>query len=330
MDTSRILVTGGAGFLGTNLVGHLLELGHDVLSLDIKPARNPEHASVHSISDLLDADSLNQTVADFSPHVIFHLGARTDLDGPDLAAYAANTKGVRNMIEAARQAPELRRIVFASTMLVCRLGYTPTGDEDYCPSTIYGASKVEGERLVRTEAGELPWTIMRPTSLWGPWFDVPYRSFFDAVREGWYLHPKGRSVYRSYGFVLNSVMQLNAILDLPEAVTRHRTFYLADERPLELRAWAEYIRAAFGVGPVKEVPMPVLKAIALAGDILQKVGWRRPPLTSFRLNNMITNAIFDTQYLLPIHEDLPYDVESAVNITVDWLKSNERTGRASS
>lgn len=330
MNRSRILVTGGSGFLGTNLIGHLRGLGHDVLGIDTKPVRNPDLASLHRVVDLLDADALIQTLAQFSPHAIFHLGARTDLDGPDLAAYAANTKGVMNMIAAARQAPELRSIVFGSTMLVCRLGYIPTSDEDYCPSTIYGESKVEGERLVRTAADGLPWTIIRPTSLWGPWFDVPYRSFFDAVRKGWYLHPKGRSVYRSYGFVLNSVVQLTALLELPEEVTRHKTFYLADDQPLELRGWAEHIRAAFGVGPIKEVPIPVLKAIALAGDILQKVGWSRPPLTSFRLNNMTTDAVFDSQYLLPLQEKLPYSVESAVNITVDWLKSNERTGKEAS
>jgi nucleoside-diphosphate-sugar epimerase len=102
-------------------------------------------------------------------------------------------------------------------MLVCRLGYQPNGEDDYSPNTKYGESKVIGEQIVKRYT-HLPfeWLIVRPTSLWGPWFDIPYRGFFEAVRAGWYIHPKNCEIRRSYGFVLNSVCQLER-LSLAEA-----------------------------------------------------------------------------------------------------------------
>ena len=120
------------------------------------------------------------------------MAARTDLDGSSIDDYSANTDGCRAVIEAAARHPQIQRVIFASSMLVCALGYSPKHDSDYCPTTRYGESKVLGERYVREMAADhFPWTIVRPTSLWGPWFSVPYKKFFDAVARRMYLHPRG-------------------------------------------------------------------------------------------------------------------------------------------
>ena len=112
-----------------------------------------------------------------------------------------------NIIEAINKINTVKFIIFASSMLVCRLGYQPNNSNDYCPDTVYGESKVIGERIVRESSLTVPWTIVRPTSIWGPWFDIPYRSFFDTVHKGLYFHPSGLRVKRSYGFVLNVIYQ---------------------------------------------------------------------------------------------------------------------------
>lgn len=105
------------------------------------------------------------------------MAARTDLNGTSIQDYKANTDGVKSVIEAASVSSSLKHVIFAPSMLVCPLGYHPDGDEDYCPNTVYGESKVV-EQLVRSLAtGLLMWTIVRPTSLWGPWFDIHYKNF---------------------------------------------------------------------------------------------------------------------------------------------------------
>lgn len=259
----------------------------------------------------------------FSPHLFFHMAARTDLEGQRIEDYAANVDGVRNVIDALKSLSDLQRVVFASSMLVCGLGYRPRDDYDYNPTTAYGASKVEGERLVRSLGSRIPWVMVRPTSLWGPWFDIPYRRFFDAVRAGWYVHPKGLAVRRSYGFVLNCVAQLECLANADRSRVCGRTFYLADYRPVELRAWAECIRRSFQAPAIREVPIWVLRCAAAVGDVLRAAGVKNPPLTSLRLSNLTKDAVMDTAPLEAICGDTPYDAERGVELTVDWIKTTQ-------
>jgi nucleoside-diphosphate-sugar epimerase len=320
----RVMVIGGSGFIGTNLVERYRSQGHHVVNVDSKPPRNTAHASLWRQISVLDQKSLTDIIETVSPHLVFHMAARTDLDGRRLEDYAANVDGVRNVIAALTKLSDLRRVVFASSMLVCRLGYQPHDDNDYNPTTAYGASKVEGERLVRSFGNRLPWVMVRPTSLWGPWFDIPYRRFFDAVRAGWYMHPKGLSVRRSYGFVLNSVAQLSCLANADSSQVCGRTFYLADYQPVELRAWAECIRRAFSAPAIKDVPIRVLRWAAKAGDVLRAVGLKNPPLTSFRLRNLTTEAVMDTAPLEAVCGETPYDTERGVALTVDWINMSGR------
>lgn len=317
----RVMVTGGSGFIGTNLVEHFCARGADVLSIDIAPPRNPKHEYLWQKIDILDAHALKLATAAFSPNLVFHMAARTDLGGQRIQDYSSNVDGVRNVIEALGALPDLRRVIFASSMLVCKLGYRPRDDHDYNPATAYGASKVEGERLVRLLGTNLPWVMVRPTSLWGPWFDIPYRKFFDAVRSGWYVHPKGVAVRRSYGFVLNSVTQLERLSLADISLVRGETLYLADYQPVELRSWAEFIRQAFGASSVKEAPLCLLRAAAITGDGLRMIGMKNPPLTSFRLRNLTTEAIMDTALLENVCGRIPYGLQEGVLITTDWIKA---------
>ena len=97
----RILVTGGSGFIGTNLIESLQHAGHDLLNLDRSSPRNPNHGTIFKQVDILDAEHLTELVGDFKPTHVVHLAARTDLaDGSVEPLYAANTTGTRNLINA--------------------------------------------------------------------------------------------------------------------------------------------------------------------------------------------------------------------------------------
>lgn len=319
----RVIVTGGSGFIGTNLVEHFLSQGVDAINIDIAPPRCPGHAHLWRNIDVRDSRAIADVVQEVAPDYLFHLAARTDLEGKTSADYLANTDGVRNVIAAARKWESVKRVVLASSMLVCRVGYQPKDEFDYCPTTAYGESKVIGEMLVRENAGtRFAWCIVRPTSIWGPWFDVPYRQFFDAVRAGWYAHPRAVRVCRNYGFVLNSIFQLDCLATAPARLVQGRTFYIADYVPVELRAWAEMIRRAFGAPPIREVPYPLLSFLARGGDILKASGIRNPPLSSLRLRNLVTEAVLDLASTAEITGPLPYGIEEGVRLTAQWMKRN--------
>lgn len=322
---SKLLVTGGSGFVGTNLVEYYRTQGWDVLNLDIVPPRNTAHTPFWRKVDIRDTALLAQTCKVFSPSVIYHMAARTDLEGTCVESYSANTLGVESMINVALALPTLEKVIFASSMLVCRLGYQPANDLDYCPVNPYGQSKVIGEQRVRELAADrFPWAIVRPTSLWGPWFDIPYRDFFSAVAKRRYVHPKGHRILRSYGFVQNAVHQLDRITAAIESEeVAGNVFYLADYQPIELLAWAQLISDRFGVPAPPEVPLALLQWAAKGGDIAKRVGVSRVPLTSSRLQNLLTQAVYDLSPLKAVAQDTPHSLEEAVNTTVDWMRDKD-------
>ena len=209
-------------------------------------------------------------------------------------------------------------------MLVCKIGYVPAHEKDYCPSTQYGESKVEGERLVRELAtGRIAWVAVRPTSIWGPWFAAPYKDFFTAVRLGIYAHPRGVRIRRSYGFVLNTVFQLDQIRVHQGGALLGKTIYIADYQPVELHEWGTLIQQRLQARRIPEFPMALFRLGAWLGDVLKGCGFRYFPLTSFRLRNMLTETIHDTTPLLNLTGALPHTTADGVRLTCDWLLDHD-------
>lgn len=166
----RILVTGGSGFIGTNYIELLLRtVQEEFINLDNRSPRNVAHRDFWQECDLLDAPRLKKIIADFSPTHVVHLAAKTGLDEKKLSDFEANVEGVENLLLALKEVSYVERVIFTSSLLVCRMGYVPKHDTDYKPTTLYGQSKVEGEKIVRAH-NDLPyaWTIIWPISIWGP------------------------------------------------------------------------------------------------------------------------------------------------------------------
>jgi nucleoside-diphosphate-sugar epimerase len=202
----------------------------------------------------------------------------------------------------------------------------PRDEFDYCPTTPYGASKVRFEQIVRKMAGEeFDWVMVRPTSIWGPWFEIPYRIFFDAVELGRYVHPKGRAIRKSFGFVGNTVYQLDRLGYGNHESVRHRTLYLCDYDPLDVFTWAVMIARSFDRREPFQVPHFALRTLAKIGDAIEAVSRKHPPLTSFRLDNLMTEMVHDTHPLSTVAGPLPFTVEEGVAITTRWIQE-ERYG----
>lgn len=324
----RVLVTGGSGFIGTNLIEHFSSIGWPTLNLDWAPPRNPQHLGVSRAVDVSDVRGITAILREFRPTVVIHAAARTDLEGRSLADYRTNYDGVRSMITAMHECGSVQRALFFSSRLVCRIGYQPTSDVDYCPSTFYGESKVVGERHVRQLCDSIPWTIVRPTSIWGPWFDIPYRTFFDAIMSRRYVHIRGCSIPKSFGFVGNTIFETHQLVMCSLERVAGRTFYLADYPPIDLREFGEAVQRCSGAPPIRTVPGWLLRGAAVAGDLLKHAGWKSVPLTSFRLHNMTTPMIHDLRPLEAIVGPLPYSLEEGVAETVRWMVNGSSRSRA--
>lgn len=316
----KAIVTGGSGFIGTNLVSRLKELGADVLSLDILPPRNISNLSVHRYCDICDPSQLTDCFLEFKPDYVFHLAARTDLAGKSLEDYAVNMVGVQNVCDVVSSTESVRHAVFASSMLVCRVGYVPVDIDDVCPSTLYGESKVQGERIVRFRPGNTRCSIVRPTSIWGAWFSEPYKNFFDIVLAGKYIRIGQKSSTKTYGYVENAVNQILSIGFSERASAQY--YYIGDEPPINVDDWALEIAGVAGLRSPRRAPMLFFRCLALVGDIFSLVGIKFP-FSSFRLKNMTTDNVIDCGVAAKINSYPAVARSVGVQRTLAWLKSNK-------
>jgi GlcNAc-P-P-Und epimerase len=126
----KAFITGGSGFIGTNLVADLLGDGVEVLNYDRNPPLEPGHAPCWREGDILDLPALQEAMAAFRPTHLVHLAARVDTDGRTLADYRDNTEGTANVLTAIAAAPTVSRSVITSSQFVCQPGYFPRHDED--------------------------------------------------------------------------------------------------------------------------------------------------------------------------------------------------------
>jgi hypothetical protein len=101
---------------------------------------------------------------------------------------------------------------------------------------------------------------------------------------------------------------------------------VADYPPVSVRAWAESIRNVLGARPIRSVPVPLLKGAAIAGDTIERLGRGHAPLTSFRLNNLVSDMVYDTSPLEALVGPLPYTPAQGVERTVAWLSQVGSSG----
>jgi len=157
MEEIRSLVTGGAGFLGSHLVDHLIKNGHQVIALDNEVNGSwskLSHWQDHPRLKLVNQDILELT--DNDPNFknldyVFHLAGIecpvTSLKKPEIFM-DTNIKGTVNVLQASKQS-KLKKFVFASSSSVYGIPSTPTLETDVLdPTTPAGLSKMQAEEAV--------------------------------------------------------------------------------------------------------------------------------------------------------------------------------------
>jgi len=325
---NNILITGSSGFIGSALCSSYLIDDLNIIGIDIKNPVSEDTKLTFAHCDLLDTHGLATLLEKISPTFIIHLAARTDLEEKqDLNGYAANTDGVKNLIYAIQRTSSVKRCIFTSSRFVCRPDYIPVSDRDYNPHTLYGQSKAIGEEIVHElDGGGIEWCIVRPTTVWGARMSLHYphyQKLLKMIYSGQYFHVGNKLLYKSYSYIGNIVYQYKRILTAPLDLIYRKTLYLADYQPLSIRDWINDIQVQLGAKPLKTMPVRAAKALASIGDLIQIIGFDRFPFNSFRLENLLTEFIYDLDTTQKVCGSLPYTWQEGVQELVLWLEQEK-------
>ena len=319
---NRVIVTGGSGFIGTNLIELLIQNNFEVINLDVNKPKNPNQLYLWIKQNVSNFYELKNVFNNFKPNYVIHLASRTDLRGDNITSYHDNIVGTQNIVDISTNIHSINRVVFASSMLINELGTTSKNDHDYSATTFYGISKAAAEKIVRdSNKFNKSWVIVRPTSIWGPWFGEPYIHFFERVLNERYIRFIPRDRLKTFGYVGNTVEQILNLMTLDDSLVNGKTFYLGDTPPLNIDLWSEKIAKEGGVGLPKRLPLFPFYFFALIGDFVTRLKISFP-MTSFRLKNMITNNIID---LNPINKIVPvskFSIDDGIKETIKWMRRN--------
>ncbi|HEX7897048.1 MAG TPA: NAD-dependent epimerase/dehydratase family protein [Planctomycetota bacterium] len=263
----KILLTGGAGFIGSHLLERLLARGDEVVVLDdlndyydpaIKRANLPKGGFRLVERDLRESAGL---VGEVKPDVLVHLAARAGVRPSlqDPALYdSVNVAGTLGLLEACRRSG-VGRVVFASSSSVYGNGAAPSreDDENLRPVSPYGVTKLLGEHYCRIYSllHGLKITCLRFFTVYGPRQrpDMAIHAFTRACAEGREIPMFGDgTTERDYTHVTDILQGLVAAIDRPEPF---EVYNLGESRTIPLRRLIELIGQNVGRAPLIK-PMP--------------------------------------------------------------------------
>ena len=238
----RILVTGGAGFIGSALVRHLIrETGHEVLNVDkltyagnlssLEPiANSPRYRFLQA--DICDASAMSRAMAEFRPDVVTHLAAEShvdrSIDGP-AAFIETNIVGTFTMLSAAldywRGLDEAERAAFRFHHISTDEVFGTLADDGffteetpYDPHSPYSASKASSDHLVRAwhDTYGLPVLVTNCSNNYGPYHFpeklIPLMIIKALAGETLPVYGKGLNV-RDWLFVEDHARALTAVFE---------------------------------------------------------------------------------------------------------------------
>lgn len=177
-DIKKLLVTGGAGFIGSAVIAEFQKYDVEILVVDDLSFGSREFIDIpdsHFLKlDIREKDALTKAIVDFAPDWIVHLAAVHFIPWCNQHPYEAadiNIRGTMHVLDAAKQVAGLQGVFFASTAAVYPI-YDDAVSENHAtgPLDIYGLTKLTGERLCNEFqlASGIPTVACRFFNAFGP------------------------------------------------------------------------------------------------------------------------------------------------------------------
>lgn len=274
---SKILVTGGAGFIGTHVAARLLDRGDQVVVIDdfndrydprLKHLRYDHFFSADPkpnlvIGDIRDNNLITKIFTREKFDQVIHLAAwaavQTSIDNPYIYT-SVNVDGTVNILEASRR-HGAKSLVFASSSSVyggrTKVPFLETDDVSH-PISPYAATKAAGEIMCSTwnNLYQLPINALRFFTVYGPWGrpEMAMFKFSEAILRDQPILMRGRTTQRDFTYIDDCVQGVISALDHPNDFS---IFNLGESDAVPLPRLISALEQAFNKSAqIQEVPLP--------------------------------------------------------------------------
>ena len=274
----KVLVTGGAGFIGAHVARHLLEAGHDVVVLDDLSGGYEENVPAGATfvnGSVTDPELVDELFRTHEFAHVFHLAAYAAEGLSHFIRrfnYTNNVLGSINVLNAALRAETPGRFVFASSIAVYGPAQTPMSEDVVPePEDPYGVAKyaVELDLAAAQRMFGSEYTIFRPHNVYGELQNLadPYRNvigiFMNQVMAGRPMTVFGDGLQTRAFTHIDDVAPLMArSIDVPEAA--NEVFNVGAETPHSVLDLAKAVAHAFGVDEPEIEFLPARKEVVHA------------------------------------------------------------------
>lgn len=316
--SATALVTGANGFVGSHLVDHLLERGWKVRCLVRRTSDLrwlPEDEVEMVFGSLSNGEGLSEAANGVD--YVFH-GAAVTRAPRESVYFEVNAGGTRRLLESISGG--VKRFVQVSSLAAggpSAAGAPRKESDADAPTGFYGRSKLEAERMVR-EAGDIPWTIVRPPSIYGS-RDRDFLKLALMARRGWTFRLSGNAQELSVIHVSDLVRGLVEAAESP--ATAGRTYYLSQPG---VTTWAEMgkrmgTRMGLRVRTLT-VPRGLVPAVSRTAGVFSGLAGRPNPLPPDRIQDLLAEAwtCDSSRAREEFGFETRLDLKTGLKQTVDW------------
>lgn len=274
MAKQKILVTGGLGLIGHNVVRRLLDQGHEVAISDTRTnyglvpqaeldylmaerrARIPEVEMVTHRIDIADPDGIDWMMRQYQPDTVIHLASfprQKVVNVNPMIGSRAMSEGLLNLLEASKRHQVCKFVYISSSMVYGDFQDDVTEDAPCHPQGQYGIMKLAGEWLVRdySRRGCFMHTIIRPSAVYGE-FDVEDRvisKFLLTAMRGGTIKVNGANETLDFTYVDDAADGIVAAA--LSANSNNKTYNITKSHSKTLLAAAELAVSIVGQGTIE-------------------------------------------------------------------------------
>lgn len=320
----KVLITGATGFIGSRLALRCQGEGMQVLALGRRHSpieeENAQELEARGVEfrEIPVEDEAGLAAAMAGVDLVFHLAAaQHEANVPDAYFRAINVEGTRNVFEAAARAG-VSRVVHGSTIGVYgwRPGECVHEGSRLEPDNIYGITKLEGEQVVRSFDGRVPFVIVRISEAYGPG-DRRLLKLFKGAERGLSLQiGDGQNLHH---LVYIDDLLSGLLLAARSAEAQGCTFVLAGREPVTSRAMLEAVLRSLD-RPLRILRVPLglllLTATLLEGT-LRPLGVQ-PPLHRRRMDFFRKSFRFGLEEAGRLGYQPRTELEEGMRATARW------------